>query len=109
MKKYSIRFTRNAERDVADVATYLLHTDSPDLALTFIDELSSRISTLERFPKRGNVPRELEDVGSHDVRQVYIRDYRIIYVVSETTVFVVAVIDGRRDVRSILQKRFLVE
>ena len=54
------------------------------------------------------MPKELEDVGGHDVRQVYIRDYRIIYVVSEATVFVVAVIDGRRDVRSILQKRFLV-
>ncbi|MCX6140323.1 MAG: type II toxin-antitoxin system RelE/ParE family toxin [Candidatus Kapabacteria bacterium] len=105
--KYIVRVSIGAENDLASIATYIARADSNARASRFVNELTKLISTLERFPRRGVVPKELVTVGSNDIRQLLIWDYRVIYEIFDKTVRVLVVVDGKRDLSSILQKRHL--
>ena len=58
-------------------------------------------------PRRGNHPRELLDIGIRDYREVFFKSYRIIYRVTEDTVHVLVIADGRRDMQTLLERRLL--
>lgn len=62
---------------------------------------------LSGYPDRGRFPRELLDIGIREYREVFFRPYRIIYRVIGETVYVLVVADGRRDMRSLLERRLL--
>jgi toxin ParE1/3/4 len=49
----------------------------------------------------------LERLGVLEYREVFFKPYRIIYEVAGASVFVHCVLDGRRDLRDILQQRLL--
>jgi toxin ParE1/3/4 len=49
----------------------------------------------------------LERLGVLEYREVFFKPYRIIYEVARASVFIHCVLDGRRDLRDILQQRLL--
>ena len=53
------------------------------------------------------MPPELQTIGMRDYRQIVSAPYRIIYRPIETTVFVVVIADGRRDMATLLERRLL--
>ena len=65
------------------------------------------VSTLSRFPERGSCPKELLGVGIRDYRQVFFKPYRVIYRVAQQQVIVYVVVDGRRDMQTVLTRRLL--
>jgi len=56
---------------------------------------------------RENFPPELERIGVYDYREVFFKPYRIIYQISGSEVYVHCVLDGRRDMQTLLQQRLL--
>ena len=50
---------------------------------------------------------ELLDLGLSDYREVFFKPYRVFYTVIDNRVYVVAIVDGRRDLRSYLYRRIL--
>jgi toxin ParE1/3/4 len=62
---------------------------------------------LERYPLRGNIPKELDTLGIREFRQVLMRPYRLIYRVMEDKVFIMIIADGRRDMQTLLERRLL--
>lgn len=72
-----------------------------------LDALLALIASLETFPLRGAIPKELEAFGLKRYRQVVLPPYRVLYRVVAARVFVVLIVDGRRDLPTLFERRAL--
>jgi len=104
---YQVYILEDAEQDIKDIYFYVAYNDSKANALKLIDELESACFTLDNLPERGVVPHELKEIGVIDYLQIICFSYRIIYQIDQQQVFIHAVLDGRRDMPSLLETRFL--
>ncbi len=82
------------------------------LALLKILILSNKIlektcKSLEDIKERGHVAPELERIGIKTYREIHHKTYRIIYQVTKRDVYVHCVLDGRRDMMTLLEDRLL--
>jgi toxin ParE1/3/4 len=62
---------------------------------------------LETMLLRGHIPPELERIGVLEFREIFFKPYRIIYQVIRSDVYFHCVLDGRRDLQDLLQRRVL--
>lgn len=107
MKRYRIRLAEDAEPDLIDIYRYIAFHDSVEKAAYVLDQLESLCSRLAELPKRGHVPSELDQIGVTNYREVCFKPYRVIYEVIRQDVFVHCVLDGRRDIQSLLERRLI--
>lgn len=103
---YQVYILEDAEQDIKDIYFYVAFNDSKANALKLIDDLEAACFTLDHLPERGVVPQELKEIGVIDYLQINCYSYRIIYQIDQQ-VFIHAVLDGRRDMPSLLETRFL--
>ncbi len=106
--RYPAQLTRGAQDDVSQIYASIRATNSLQAANHWVDELVVHVQSLEILPERGNVPRELSDLGRDQYRQIIWKPYRIFYRIDGGQVLVAAVLDGRRDVITILKRRLLI-
>ncbi|MEJ0026987.1 MAG: type II toxin-antitoxin system RelE/ParE family toxin [Rhizomicrobium sp.] len=95
----------SAVHDIDDIHVFISQNTGAIAADRVIDALEKRIATLAVLPRRGNVPKELAATGRKDFRELHFKPYRIFYKVSVSVVEVVAVLDGRRDMSTLLRQR----
>ena len=107
MKKFELVIDNDAEDDLFDIYTYVALNDSVEKADRLFGALRTTCLKLKSFPLRGNIPSELFEVGVIEFRELHFKPYRIIYSIDGSTVLVHCVLDGRRDIQSILQERLL--
>lgn len=107
--RYAVRLTASAELDLAEITGYISRFDSPEKAHYVLDRLWEVVDSLTTLPQRGSVPREFHALGIRQYRQVFFKPYRLIYSVEAKTVWVRVIVDGRRDMESLLQRRLLAE
>jgi toxin ParE1/3/4 len=65
------------------------------------------VESLSQFPERGSYPKELAALGIKEYRQTFFKPYRMIYRVIGNQVMIYLIIDGRRDMQSVLERRLL--
>ena len=65
------------------------------------------LQRLSHHPHRGSYPDEFLDMGIREYRQVLSLPYRIIYRVIGESVYVFLIADGRRNIRTLPQRRLL--
>ena len=104
---YRVMLAEDAERDIEDLYRYIAANDFPANAMRVLAEIESRIATLTELPERGHVPKELMSVGITEYREAHYNPYRIIYRVMGGDVVIYCVVDGRRDMQSLLERRLL--
>ena len=104
---YEVRLTRGAEQDLEAIHAYMSRHRGADDADRLLDALADRVASLERFPERGTVPKELQALGIVAFRQMLLLPYRLVYRVRNRTVFVMLIADGRRDIQKLLERRLL--
>jgi len=107
VKKYRVRITEEAEQDLIDIYRYIAVHDSAENGMYVLDKLESLCSELAEFPLRGNVPPELDRIGVTNYREVRFKPYRVIYEIIGADLFVHCVLDGRRDMLSLLERRLI--
>jgi toxin ParE1/3/4 len=107
VRRYRVRLSSDAEDDLFDIYSYIAIHDSVERADHVLDELEALCSSLTESPFRGHVPPELDRIGMANYREVHFKPYRVIYEVSGRNVFVHCVLDGRRDMQSLLERRLL--
>jgi toxin ParE1/3/4 len=107
MKKYDVIFDKDAEDDLFDIYTFVAVSESVQRADRLFTALRRTCLKLQRLPRRGNIPRELFEIGVIEFWELHYKPYRIIYSLESTTVYVHCVLDGRRDIQEILQERLL--
>lgn len=104
---FEVELTQGAEDDLEGIHDYLSEHRSMEAAEALLDAFLDKIQTLERYPERGSVPKELEAIGIRDFRQVLLDPYRLIYRVIDSKVVILVIADGRRDMQTLLERRLL--
>ena len=104
---FRVLLVEDAERDIEDIHSYIALDDSPERADRVLDALEELCNSPAELPARGNVPKELRDLGITQYREVHHAPYRVIYQILGDEVVIHCVLDGRRDMESLLQRRLL--
>jgi toxin ParE1/3/4 len=105
-KKCKVEWATVAETDLKQIVDYMA-ADSPGNALQILKKIRQKTSNLYAFPERGRIVPELQGQGIHIYRELIVAPWRIVYRISDITVFVLAVIDSRQNVEDILLNRLL--
>ena len=103
-KKYQVVWSNIAENDLKNIIEYIAD-DSPPNALKIFKSIEQKASGLNTFPERGRIVPELQDQGILQYRELIIPPWRLLYRISEKNVFVLSVLDSRRNIEDILLKR----
>ena len=104
---FAVLLTNDAARDLNELYDYIAVHDSPRKADYVLERIEKTFSTLSEFPERGVYPKELLRLGIREYREIFFKPYRIIYRVIDKHVYVLPVVNGRRDMHSLLQRRLL--
>lgn len=107
MRKLSVQFDLDAEEDLFEIYRYVALNDSIGQADRLFDALKRACYSLRTLPLRGHIPPELQDIGVSQFREIRFKPYRIFYSIVRTTVTIHCVLDGRRDMQTLLQERLL--
>ena len=107
MRRFEVRMTADAVRDLEEFVGWIASHDGPDRAQHVLDRIRSAVDALKRFPERGPHPAELAALGIREYRETFFKPYRIIYHVDRHLAFISLIADGRRDMQSLLARRLL--
>ena len=105
--KQEVVLSEPALADLLDINDYYLWEVSDRVASNIIDGLEAAINNLAEFPDRGSIPKELLALGIRQYRQIIEKPYRIIYETCTDKIIVHGILDGRRDMQSLLILRIL--
>lgn len=104
---FTVLLTNDAARDLDELCEYISQHDAPEKANYVLDKIESTFTSLSESPERGTYPKELLALGIREYREIFFKPYRIIYRVVSKNVYIFLIVDGRRDMQSLLQRRLL--
>jgi toxin ParE1/3/4 len=99
-------WTRTAQRDLRKIIEYIA-ADSATQARKVYLAIKEKADYLRQMPLQGRIVPELRYYGILTYRELISSPWRIIYRGEANKVWVLAVIDGRRNVEDILLDRFI--
>lgn len=105
MPAYRVRVVQEAEEDLAEIIEFVANHDSVDRADYVLQKLLAVCERLEQHPMRGHFLPELRSLGIKSYREVHFKPYRIIYEVIGRDVFIQLIVDGRRSMQAVLERR----
>lgn len=104
---YEGLLTNDAARDLEELYDYIALHDAPGKADHILDQIEKAFSRLSEFPERGAYPNELLTIGIREYLEVFFKPYRIIYRIMNKNVYILLIVDGRRDISALLHRRLL--
>jgi len=90
---WKVAWTESAWSDLQDAADYIAK-DSPHYAAAFVREARDAARSLDNLAERGRVVPEFNDPS---IRELFVRNYRLIYQVTEQAAYIIGFIHGARD------------
>ena len=96
-----------ADQDITGIFEYLLQAAGLEVAKQLVNTLDETLQSLAALPRRGKYPPELQAEGITLFREVQCYPWRIFYRIMDEDVWVVAVLDGRRNVGTLLAERLV--
>lgn len=103
---YAVEWAVTARDDLDEIIGYILARD-PMNALKVNDTIEARANTLDQMPQRGRIVPELKFHGVMTYHELLVGPWRLMYRIEGKTVWVVSVLDGRRQLEDLLLERFL--
>jgi len=104
--KYKVIWTNVAENDLKEIIDFI-SIDSPQNALKILKSIKQKRSNLYTLPERGRIVPELQGQGISQYRQLIIPPWRLMYRIDQQKIYVLSVIDSRRNVEDILLARLV--
>lgn len=89
-----------ATADLDALAEYIVR-DSSFYAAAFTQQILDISRSLNEFSERGRVVPELSDPN---VRELLIREYRLIYSIEPSRIVILALVHGARDLKTLWEK-----
>ena len=102
--EYKVIWTDTAENDLKEIIEFI-SIDSPRNALSILKKIKQKASNLYSLPERGRIVPELQSQGILQYREIIIPPWRLMYRITEREIYVLTVIDSRRNVEDILLAR----
>ncbi|MFT6399410.1 MAG: plasmid stabilization system protein ParE [Bradymonadia bacterium] len=88
----SVRWTRGAIEDLKEIRSYIA-LDDAKAAARWIQRLRERAGLASHNPGAGRV---VPEFGRDDIREVFVRSYRLVYRALPAEIHVLTVFEGRR-------------
>ena len=104
---YEVTLTHAAAQDLEELYDYIAIHDAPLKADQVLHRIEAAVTSLSKLPERGSFTKELSAIGIREYREIYFKPYRIIYRMQKPNVYVYLIVDGRRDMQALLQRRLL--
>ena len=104
-KSYEVIWAKTAENDLLKIIEYIAQ-NNPVNSIKVLRKIKKQTEELYHSPKRCRIVPELYDQGITQYREMIITPWRIMYRISDETVYVLSVLDSRRNIEDILLKRF---
>ena len=104
MASFQVRWTSVAQEDLLAIVDFVA-AENPAAALAVFERIRICAADLYSMPQRGRCVPELQKFGIVTYRELLSPPWRIIYRIEAQIVFVVAVLDGRRDLEGVLLER----
>ncbi|HAK47438.1 MAG TPA: plasmid stabilization protein [Spirochaeta sp.] len=101
-----IIWTKTARNDLNEIVEYIAN-DSVEIALKKYFEIRESTKQLNKFPEQGRIIPELKNENLIRFREIIISPWHLMYKIENKKFYIMAVIDGRRNIEGILMKRML--
>ena len=105
-KKYKVEWADVARSDLKQIIYYIA-ADSPGNALQILKKIKQKASSLYTLPERGRIVPELQGQGIQTYRELIVAPWRIVYRITDKTVYVLSVIDSRQNIEDVLLNRLV--
>ena len=106
-KKYFIKWTSPAREAINEIVDYISKTNL-SYAVKVLDKIEENIRKLDTFPERNRIVPELEKYGYYLYREIIVDHWKIIYKVENNFVYIMLIIDGRRNLEDLILKKILL-
>lgn len=104
---FEVFLTDDAARDTEELYQYIALHDMPGKAHNLLTKIEKTFGSLSESPERGAYPKELLNLGIREYREGFFKPYRFIYKIINKKVYILLIVDGRRDMQSLLERRLL--
>ena len=104
---YTVIVLPEAKDDLLDIYLYVAEHDSISRADALLEKLEHTCYSLNLNPERGHTVPELKRIHIEGFREIHFKPYRIIFQICVDDVYIHAVLDGRRELQEILERRML--
>ena len=95
-----IVWTETAARDLEQAAEHIA-LDSPRYAAAFVREVQTAARSLSELAGRGRI---VPEFSRRDIRELLVRNYRLVYHLSRDVVTIIGFIHGARDLGAIWER-----
>jgi len=106
-KTYFIKWAAPAREDLDEIIEYI-SASNIQYAVKVLDKIEKSVKTLDMFPERGRIVPELETYGYVLYREIIVDYWRIVYKIEQDVVYIMLVIDGRRNLEDIILKKIMI-
>jgi len=103
---YKLEWTTNAKNDLLNIVEYIKQ-DSSSVANDIYQKIRKKAHSSNFFPMKGRVVPELQKEGITLYREMIATPWRIIYKVGKDTVYIMAILDSRRNIEEILLQKLI--
>jgi toxin ParE1/3/4 len=101
MKKLNVFWTLNAQSDLKEIIEFV-KMDSLNQVKRIFKKIKAESLKLTEFPKLGRTISELDRYNLTNYREFIVEIWRIVYTQKENGIYVLSVIDSRRDLEELL-------
>jgi plasmid stabilization system protein ParE len=108
LEKLQVKWTAPARADLFEIIDYIAQ-DQRAAAVNIMHKLESVARRLAVFPQRGRVVPELAKYGYLRYREIMFTPWRIIYKIAQKTVYILSVLDSRRNIEDIILKKIVLQ
>ena len=95
-----IIWSHEAATDLEALARYIAK-DSAFYATAFVREILEAARSLKEFAHRGRV---VPEVGNLHIRELFVKEYRLIYRMDESQVVILGLVHGKRDLGKLWER-----
>mgnify|MGYP001399021066 CR=1 FL=1 len=106
MQINKIYWTEDAAIDLEEIIDYIFQ-DRESVAVKIYNEIKQVTASLKTTAKRNRIVPELQNIGITNYREIIYKCYRIIYKLDIKNIYIIAVIDSRRDFETLIFQRLL--
>ena len=106
-KEYDIKWASPARDDINEIIDYISKTNEI-YSVKVLDKIEENVEKLKTFPTLYRIVPELEKYGHYIYREIIVDYWRVIFKIENNFVYIMLVIDCRRNLEDILLKIILL-
>ena len=101
----TVRWTEAATEDLSEVVQFIAR-DAPFYAAALVRQARAAALSLRNSPRRGRI---VPESGDPDIREIFLKSFRLIYQITDDSIFVLTFVHGARDLTALWDELLVSE